>query len=129
MKFNFGISIFFLSILIGACSPKADTCISNETAIVDSIYVPSTATINQTISIPVYYEVHNGCGVFQELQVSNLGNTYTFQPKVKYEGCQCTMVFFINKTDYSFKPIASGTYYFRYFNKNSFYSIDTLQVN
>lgn len=129
MKLNLVFFFFLTSIIISACSPKADTCISNETAIVDSIYVPSTASINQSISIPVYYEVHNGCGVFQELQVSSSGNTYTFQPKVKYEGCQCTMVFFINKTDYSFKPVAAGTYYFRYFNKNSFYSIDTLQVN
>ena len=118
-----------LMLFFAACITENQTCISNETAYIDSVYVPKTGAINQDIPILFYYGVHNGCGKFTGFNVTEEGNTNFCQVKVEYNGCQCTAVYFTEQKTYNFKVSVPGTYLFKYLLDGNQYTTDTLVVN
>lgn len=129
MKFQFVLFLFFFFFLYSSCITDSQTCISTETAYLDSVYVPKTGLVNQDIPISFFYGVHNGCGKFIGFNITEEGNTQFCQVKVEYNGCQCTAIYFTENKIYNFKTAAPGSYYFKYLRGANVYTTDTLVVN
>ncbi len=116
-------------LFFAACITESQTCISTETAYLDSVFVPKTGLVNQDIPISFFYGVHNGCGKFIGFNITEEGNTQFCQVKVEYNGCQCTAIYFTENKIYNFKTAATGSYYFKYLRGANVYTTDTLVVN
>src|SRR5690606_26789165 len=93
-------------------------CISYQTANTSNAIVPTTGNVNQTISIPVTFQVLNGCGGFGNFIETNDGNSKTITVNAKYEGCYCTQAIEQRQTNYNFSPTTPGTYTLNFTQSN-----------
>ena len=79
-------------------------CLSFAQAEVINATVPLTGIVNNSISIPITFSVNNGCGSFENITETNLGNTKTLVVNAKYSGCVCTLALVQIQADYNFLP-------------------------
>lgn len=93
-------------------------CIRYEQRPVISADVPAIGNVNKIIPIKIKFNVLNGCGSFDSLTETNLGNTKTISIKAKYEGCFCTQNIPIIETTYNFTPTKTGIYRFKFSKEN-----------
>ncbi|MCZ8197500.1 MAG: hypothetical protein O9267_07830 [Flavobacterium sp.] len=76
--------------------------------LVDAAAVPTTAMINQNVSIQIAYTVTNGCGQFGYIAETNSGNTKTLKVFARYVGCVCTENLMPIVSNYNFTPTSTG---------------------
>lgn len=103
-------------------------CISYEQANASNAIVPSTGNVNQTISIPVTFQVINGCGRFGNFIETNDGNTKTITINAKYEGCFCTQAIEQRQAIYNFNPTTPGTYTLNFTQTNGNVLTHTINI-
>lgn len=90
--------------------PFNDFCISYKHADILFAEVPDSGTVNQTIPIPIIFEIVNGCGMFGNIVETNSGATKTIKLNSKYEGCVCTEIMGEVQTTYNFVATTAGTH-------------------
>jgi predicted RNA-binding protein with PUA-like domain len=103
-------------------------CISYQTTNTSNAIVPTTGNVNQTISIPVTFQVLNGCGGFGNFIETNNGNTKTITVNAKYEGCYCTQAIEQRQTNYNFNPTTPGIYTLNFTQSNGNLLTNTINI-
>lgn len=130
MKPKFTLILSFLLLVIFSCSKEPENnCIENRIAYVSSINYPSTATVNENISIEVSFGVNNGCGNFGKFIETQNGNTKTIEVEARYEGCVCTLDAPTRKSNYVFKTQNSGNYIFKFKSSSTEFITANLTIN
>jgi hypothetical protein len=87
-------------------------CLSYGPAPVSNVQGPSTAAVNQEISLVVAIVYANGCGSFSEFEQQRNGNDFTVSATAKYEGCVCTQALVVTNAFYNFRASQPGVYRF-----------------
>jgi len=108
----------------------------NEVKCFESVYIgvtdvtgPTTATVNQTITLNVNFEVQSSCGKFEAFSEENTAtNEKTIALLARYEGCNCTLNTFSRIQPYTFTPTAAGTYVFKFKITNTTFKTITVIV-
>jgi hypothetical protein len=89
----------------------------------------TSGTLNQTISLTVYYPTSSGCDVFDKFEQSSQGNIISIKAlghTVKSNFCTYAA---IEKTaTFNFKPISTGSFELRFINKDNSYFTHTLTI-
>ncbi|AWI25978.1 hypothetical protein [Flavobacterium pallidum] len=111
----------------------------NETEVecYDSLYIgvkdvtgPVTASINESITFNVFFEVESTCGSFQGFYEEATGtNEKTIAVQAKYLGCNCTIGTVTRIAPYTFKALATGTYTLKFKITNTSFKTITVVVS
>lgn len=108
----------------------------NENECYDAIYVgvndvtgPTTATINQPITLDVKFNVVNSCGSFQAYyEEATNTNEKTITVLAKYLGCDCDQGIVEKTIPYTFTATATGTYVLKFKITNTTFKTMTIVV-
>lgn len=76
--------------------------------LVDNATVPTTALVNQNVSIQIAFTSLNSCGQFGYISETNSGNIKTLKVFTRYLGCACTENLFPVFSNYNFTPTSTG---------------------
>ena len=102
---------------------------SSKTEFVTQVAGPTTATVNQELSLDVTYTVAGECGVFEKTVETTAGNTKTIEVKVKYGTIEvCTQPTTRNMV-YKFKATVAGTYILKFKKNATEFITQTIVVN
>ncbi|MFI5221849.1 MAG: hypothetical protein ACHQK8_05960 [Bacteroidia bacterium] len=110
-------------------NPDNNNCSSNPLAPVTKVDGSKIGTASQPMPFIVYFPGNSGCAQSGVLTESVSGNTRTISVNVKYVGCVCTAIASVMQINYTFTPVAAGTYYLKFTQDNNTFLIDTLAVN
>ncbi len=132
MKYSLPLFFTMLTILVlGSCDKKMEdnTCTSVVKAPVSKIEGPTSALLNQEITLTVSFGCFNGCGQFGSFEETTLGNSTTILVNAKYVGCICTQDAPTRKTSYTFKRSQQGVYELKFFQSDNTYITHSIAVN
>jgi hypothetical protein len=80
----------------------------------------NSATLNQTISLTVYYPTSSGCDVFDRFEQSIKGNIVSIRAYGHTEtNIFCTQVALERSTTFDFKAATPGNYELRFINRDN----------
>ncbi len=95
------------------------SCFTIQQAPVLSASFPATGNVNQNISIPVTFEIHNACLSFDNFNVQSSGNLRTIKLNAKYDSCIiCTQAVETRTVNYNFQAATAGVYNFKFLQPN-----------
>ncbi|MBN2638525.1 MAG: hypothetical protein JXR65_05500 [Bacteroidales bacterium] len=114
--------------VIGGCNIKEGNCVNYSLAYISSVNLPDTVQNNVQVPININFGVVNGCGKFGYIQQKVTGDTVTISVAAIYEGCVCPEVASTLQTTYNFLPSSTGTYYFKFFQSDNQYLLDSVYV-
>ncbi len=121
--------VFITVITFTSCRlDNNNECFSISPAGISTIDGPSTATVNQPVSINMTFMVGNGCGSYYSTENFSEGDTTEVLVKVKFQGCMCTQQVMTLQQTYTFTPTVPGPHYFKYFVSDGNYLRDTIWV-
>ncbi len=90
---------------------------------------PTTATVNQQITLDVTFNVADSCGSFQAYYEEPTNtNEKTITVLAKYLGCDCTAGVVTKTVPYNFKAQATGTYVLKFKITNTTFKTVTIVV-
>lgn len=108
MKFSILASLCFLSLSCSQDDQSENP--EHDIVYVISVDIPTAGKVNQTISIPIKFQVYNGCGTFYRFIQTKNGHNRTIAVEAKYEGNICTDNTPIREVNYEFQPKNTGDY-------------------
>lgn len=115
--------------LVSCTKTKNDNnCISFQTASIISALGPDTGLINQNATFSLSYGINNGCGDFNNIEQSTNGDTTLVKVKTKYQGCVCTQMAGVLTTPFAFNATIPGTYYFKFYQTEQTYLLDSIRI-
>jgi hypothetical protein len=119
-----------LPLLFTSCAENKNQgdCLSYQIAPITHVNGPDAGSINQDINFTLSFDIFNGCGQFGNIEHNSNANTTTVKINAKYQGCICTQIMGTLQTVYSFKATQAGTYYFKFFQSDGKYLLDTLTI-
>lgn len=112
--------IVLLLTITTACSNENEVvCYEKFTPGVTNVTGPTTANVNEEISLTVSFRVESSCGQFIEFTSGDTSpTTKEIAVQAEYDGCKCTIKPFTRIADYKFKAATPGTYTLK-FHKTS----------
>tara|TARA_R110000772_G_scaffold233574_1_gene345150 strand:- start:125 stop:517 length:393 start_codon:yes stop_codon:yes gene_type:complete len=111
MKHFLFVFVIFSALISCNNDDDQDKCGSTfETAYVDNINAPDTGIVGETIPIEVTFFVMNGCGVFNEFEVTSDGNSRNIIVNAEYECRACTQSIDRISATYNFSASTPGEY-------------------
>ena len=117
------------SIVISCTNTKNENnCISFQTASIISAQGADTGSINQIATFNISYGINNGCGHFESIEQSTNGDTTLVKVKTKYQGCVCTQMAGILTTPFTFSATIPGIYYFKFYQTDQSYLLDSIRI-
>jgi hypothetical protein len=118
-----------LMLMIFSCRTENETdCTYFITEAVSQVSMPDSGLVNQPINIDIHYNANNGCGHFNNFNVTSLNDTVIISPIVKYEGCVCTMIFQNLQNTYVYTASNSGYVYFKFPSTVAHYLMDSIYI-
>lgn len=115
--------------LVSCTKTKNDNnCISFQTASIISAQGPDTGLINQNATFSLSYGINNGCGNFNSFEQSTNGDTTLVKVKTKYQGCVCTQMIGVLATPYTFNATIPRIYYFKFYQTEQTYLLDSIRI-
>lgn len=121
--------LLFAATTFISCSNDDDTNTISKTEFVTQVNGPTTATINQEISLDVTYAVAGECGVFEKTLETVTGNTKTIEVVVKYGDTDLCTQPTTQTLVYKFKATAAGTYLLKFKKSATEFITQTIVVN
>ncbi len=104
-------------------------CISSNKSQVITVDGPATGNVNQPLNFTVRFPVINGCGQFQKIEETQLGNTINIILFEQYTGCVCTMDVPVRQKEYTFSANVTGTYILNFRQSDSTNISKTVVIN
>jgi hypothetical protein len=122
----FSFAIVF-SFLMSSCD---EACISGALAAISETSMPDTSNVNERVNIDVTYQLINGCGRFEDFDITNGANDKELLVKVDaiYDGCICTEAIVTETKTLDYTPSEAGTYIFNFYDSETTFKSDTLIV-
>ena len=118
-----------LLLMFISCRTENETdCTYFISEVVPQVSMPDSGLINQPINIDVHYNANNGCGHFNNFNVTSLNDTVIISPIVKYEGCVCTMIFQNLQNTYVYTASNPGYVYFKFPSTDAHYLMDSIYI-
>lgn len=107
------------AIVLNSCdigsSSSANCSTFNVGTAAESVTGPTTATVNQVVTLSVQFKVQNTCGSFQSFFQQTTGDMEkTITVNTKYEGCDCDDTVSTKSENFTFTPTAPGVYVFKF---------------
>jgi len=121
------VSIFY-TVVSCTNTKNENDCISFQTASIISADGPDTGLINQNATFSLSYGINNGCGNFNSFEQSTNGDTTLVKVKTKYQGCVCTQMAGVLTTPFTFNATITGTYYFKFYQNEQTYLLDSIRI-
>jgi len=116
-------------IFLCSCRTENETdCTYFISEAVSQVSMPDSGMVNQIFNIDIHYNANNGCGNFNNFNVTSINDTIVISPVVKYEGCVCTMIFQNLQNTYVYNASRSGYIYFKFPSTNSPYLMDSIYI-
>lgn len=122
----------FTIIVLFACTTCMQTTYEERISPIVGSNLPSSVKMGQTVNFTVSHIVDNSCGQFSRSEIDINGRNVTVRFYAKYPNLFCRNDKPVRETDYSFKPLMKGEYYFKFyqdFYSESEYLLDTLVVH
>ena len=133
MKEHFAVSLAAIIALLSFAScnkeKQENKCVSYSPAQVTKVAGLNDLSVNQETDLTVSYYLNNGCGKFENIEATTIGNTTIISFKAKYEGSFCTDIILSGQSIYKFKAGQAGVYYLKFLQPDKTYLIDTITVN
>jgi hypothetical protein len=123
--------LLFLLFMIFLCSCRTENetdCTYFISEAVSQVSMPDSGMANQPFNIDIHYNANNGCGNFNNFNVTSINDTIVISPVVKYEGCVCTMIFQNLQNTYVYNASRSGYVYFKFPSTNFPYLMDSIYI-
>lgn len=118
-----------MTLVFFSCRTENETgCTYFISEAVSQVSMPDSAFVNQPININIHYNANNGCGNFNNFNVSSTNDTIVISPVVKYEGCVCTMIFQNLQNTYVYTASNPGYVYFKFPSTNTHYLMDSIYI-
>jgi hypothetical protein len=90
----------------------------------------STGTLNQTISLTVFYSTSSGCDIFDRFEQSIQGKIVSIKAYGHTEtSTYCVQAALERSATFDFKPTTTGLYELRFFNRDNSYFTHNLTIN
>lgn len=114
---------------LGDADPQVE-CFETLYVGVKDVTGPTTASINQPITLDVLFDVESTCGSFNGFYEEATGtNEKTIVVQAKYLGCECTIGTVTRTVPYTFTALATGTYVLKFKINNSTFKTITIVVS
>lgn len=90
---------------------------------------PTTAKVNEEITLGITYSVESNCGVFNKFIETTVDKTKTIEVETKVEGTTCDTTPATKKTTYKFKAAAVGVYILKFKKSATEFVTQTITVS
>ena len=129
MKLNLFVTSLIL-ILIVSCKKSTQETYNSVQWNMNRVEGVTSGSLNQTITLIVYYPTSSGCDVFDKFEqsiqdkivsIKAYGHTVT--------STFCTDVAIERSAAFSFEPTSTGSFELRFINKDNSYFTDNLTIN
>ena len=118
-----------LTLVFFSCRTENETdCTYFITEAVSQVNMPDSGFVNQPININIHYNANNGCGNFNNFNVTSLNDSVIISPVVKYEGCVCTMIFQNLQNTFVYTASNPGYVYFKFPSTDTHYLMDSIYI-
>lgn len=125
------ITLAFLALSIASCDLSSDspgTCATIIGVATEAVEGPTTAAINETITLNVSYQTTSNCGGFQSFYKQGTGLEKIITVNTVYDACNCDEEVSIEVEPYAFKESVAGVYVLKFKESNSTFVTHTVTV-
>jgi len=122
------IAILMMLFIVTSCEEINNSCDEEKFATPIISNFPDSLQTGINYNLSVKFIIENSCGQFSEIIQENSGSTIVIKTKIKYSGCNCTLVFSEDETNLILKQEISGTYLYKFFGADGTYDTYTLVV-
>ena len=127
MKYlKFKLFAFFLTLtVISSCGVDDGDCYSDGYVYASTVTGPTTAVVDEEITLNVSFKIYSSCGAFTGFDQSLPKNVHI---KVRYTGCQCTNTNTTVTEPYVFSADEPGEYELKFLKEDNTYITRTITV-
>ena len=106
--------VLFVTAGFASCSNDDEPKIILKKSLVTEVTGPTTANLNEEITLDVTFKVDGNCDVFNKFNEKQVENTKTIEVETREEGTTCDKTPATKKAPYKFKAAAAGTYILKF---------------
>lgn len=111
-------ALCFIAVLLNSCDVggNSDNCVTTDVPLATTeVTGPTTAAVNQKITLEVSFDAGSDCGAFEKFTQENTDfNEITILINAIYDGCSCEAQTNIITVPYVFKGVAPGVYLLKF---------------
>jgi len=109
------LSFLFLIIAFSGCDISDDNkCKQTLPVEVTAVNGPTTAAVNEEITLTIGFKVLSSCGSFSSFLNEGTATAPIITVMIDYDGCSCDKKSSIQSQPYKFKATATGTYILKF---------------
>lgn len=129
LKLKAAVLVLLVTVGFTSCNNDDEPSIVTKKSLVSLVTGPTTAKVNEEITLEVTYSVDRNCEVFNRFIETTVDKTKTIEVETKVDGTTCNTTPATKKTTYKFKAAAVGTYILKFKKSTTEFVTQTIIVS
>jgi hypothetical protein len=115
-------------LIVTSCDDTTAPCIEEKPTASIIKNFPDSINVVNTHKLKVSYILENSCGKFDRFDVISTDKSYEVQMITKYEGCNCSLEFSEEETEFEINLDFPGVYEFKFWQADNDFDIRTVTI-